>query len=278
VQADRSCPDSSTARQRCALRPRTRRCVVHAAAALAVAACNTDPASVKVTDDPANQVAATPGLVQDGALEGVGVPRLDTACVKQTTAAEPRQVSMYMMIDTSGSMLESTGSVRNKWDSVVRALRGFLSETRDSDLQVGLQFFPLAKPGSRFNCSVESDCGPDSDGDGTSDGGPCFLKTCRSGSGLTLCASQADCPGSALSNPCVTFGLCANSDPRAPVACELRPDVVGFCDGNLGVCADFDRPCTNATSCDPTAYATPAVEIGLVSQNLMAVDRALSAR
>jgi hypothetical protein len=41
------------------------------------------------------------------------------------------------------------------------------------------------------------------------------------------------------------------------------------------VCADFDRPCTNATNCDAGAYAKPAVEIGLVSQNLPLVDQAL---
>jgi hypothetical protein len=41
------------------------------------------------------------------------------------------------------------------------------------------------------------------------------------------------------------------------------------------VCSDFDRPCTNATNCDSNAYATPAVEIGLVSQNLAAADQAL---
>jgi Mg-chelatase subunit ChlD len=244
-----------------------------ASAALALAACNSDPAAVKVADSPTNQVAATPGLIAEDPA-----PRVDSACVKQTSVAEPRQVALYMMLDASGSMLDSTGTARNKWDSVVRAVRGFLSETSDSDLQVGLQFFPLAKPGSRFTCSVESDCGPDSDGDGISDGGPCFLKTCRSGNKISLCASQSDCPGGSLSNPCIPFGICSGSDLSAPTTCELRPDVTVFCDGNLGVCADFERPCTNATTCDASAYATPAVDIDLVSQNLALVDFALRAR
>jgi hypothetical protein len=182
-----------------------------------------------------------------------------------------------MMLDTSSSMLESTGTARTKWDSVVGAVRGFLAETAQDDLQVGLQFFPLLKPGSRFNCSVETDCGPDSDGDGVSDGGPCLLKTCRNGNGA-LCTSQSDCSGTASSNPCVPFGLCSNSDPRAPVACELRPDKTVLCDGNLGVCADFDRPCSNSMTCDEAVYATPAVEIGSGSQILALVDLALTAR
>jgi len=237
-------------------------------AALA-AACNGDPVKVQVDESP-TPTNMTTGLVQDGAP-----PPVNAACVTQTTAAEPRNVSMYMMLDSSGSMLDATGSIRNKWDSVTRAIRGFLGETSDLDLQVGLQFFPLAKPGSRFNCSVESDCGPDSDGDGVSDGGPCFLKTCRAGDQISLCTTSSDCPGGPISNPCLPFGFCSGSDPAAPTACELIPGQVNLCGGNLGVCADFDRPCTNATNCSAGAYAKPAVEIGLVSRNLPLVEQAL---
>jgi hypothetical protein len=231
---------------------------------------------VKVSDTTASaeRASTATGLIQDGPPPA---PVAETACVTQTTVAEPRQVSMYMMLDSSGSMLDQTGTLRTKWDSVARAIRGFLGETSDSDLQVGLQFFPLAKPGSRFNCSVESDCGPDSDGDGVSDGGPCFLKTCRASEQITLCVNQSDCPGNPISNTCVPFGICSGSDPQAPVACELLPGPPTLCgDGTLGVCADFNRSCTNAASCDSNAYAKPAVEIGPVSQNLAAVDQALS--
>jgi hypothetical protein len=236
--------------------------------ASAATACNGDPVEVSVADDPSNQVNMTTGLVPDEAP-----PVVNAACVTQTSAAEPRQVALYMMLDSSGSMLDSTGGLRNKWDSVVRAVRGFSSETLDSDLQVGLQFFPLAKPGSRFNCSVESDCGPDSDGDGISDGGPCFLKTCRSSG--ELCATGSDCAGGAQANPCLPFGVCSGSDPDALSFCELLPGAPVACSGNLGVCVDFDRPCTNATTCESAAYAKPAVEIGLVSQNLAFIDQAL---
>jgi hypothetical protein len=233
------------------------------------AACNSDPVKVQVDDAP-SATNMTTGLVQDD-----GAPAVNAACVTQTTAAEPRNVSMYMMLDSSGSMLDATGGIRNKWDSVTRAIRGFLAETSDLDLRVGLQFFPLAKPGARFNCTVESDCGPDSDGDGISDGGPCFLNTCRAGDQISLCATGTDCPGGPIANPCLPFGFCSGSDPSAPTACELLPGQLNLCGGNLGVCADFDRPCTNATNCNASAYAKPAVEIGLVSQNLPLVDQIL---
>src|SRR6185436_16280114 len=115
--------------------------------------------------------------------------------------------------DSSGSMEESAGGIRTKWDSVQRALRGFLSETRNSDLLLGMQFFPLLKPGSKFNCERQSDCG--------ADGGPCFLSTCQNTTTIQLCKSNADCPGGPTVNPCVDFGLCSGSDPNAPAACIL---------------------------------------------------------
>jgi hypothetical protein len=137
-------------------------------------------------------------------------------------------------------------------------------ETRDSDLLMGLQFFPLLKPGSSWFCKSEADCGPD--------GGPCFLKTCTQGDTITLCTKQSDCPGSPSSNPCVTFGLCAESDPAAPTACVLP----STCGDNLGRCEDFDRTCTNATQCDVGYYATPTVEIGTIAERLVDIDAALS--
>jgi hypothetical protein len=173
--------------------------------------------------------------------------------------------AIYLMLDSSGSMKESTGTMRTKWDAVQRAIRGFLVETRDSDLLLGLQFFPLPKPGTSFICTSEADCG--------SDGGPCFLSTCRNGSVLTLCRTDADCPGGAAVNPCVRFGLCSGSDPAMPLTCVL--DEAGSCGTNQGTCQDFERTCTNATECSATSYATPAVEIGPVATTTAAIDQAL---
>jgi hypothetical protein len=248
--------------------------ILIAAGAASAAGCSNDPVKVKVADTSTGLLNAGPssGLVDDDPTAQV-----DAACVTATTAAEQRQVSLYMMLDSSGSMLETTGTIRNKWDSVVRAIRGFMQETSSSDLQIGLQFFPLAKPGAHFSCKTEEDCGPDSDNDGVADGGPCFLKTCQQGSQITLCTSNADCPGGALANPCVEFGLCSNSDPTAPLACLLS-NGSGLCGNGLGTCQDFDRTCTNATQCTSSFYEKPAVEIGLVSQNLGSIDQALTAQ
>ncbi|MEO8182609.1 MAG: hypothetical protein ABI895_27570 [Deltaproteobacteria bacterium] len=217
-----------------------------------------------VADSDSNQLnGAANGFIDEGDPNA----NLDmAACLTEKTGAEQRKVAIYMMLDSSGSMEESSGGIRTKWDSVQRALRGFLSETRNSDLLLGMQFFPLLKPGvKKFVCKTHADCGDD--------GGPCFLSTCRNGSTIQLCRTNADCPGGASVNPCVDFGLCSGSDPAAPLAC-VRGEA-GSCGAGQGVCEDFDRTCTNATSCDPGRYGTPAVEIQPISTGLGEIDQAL---
>ena len=215
-----------------------------------------------VANSESNQLnGAANGFVDEGDPN----QNLDSAaCLTQKSGAEQRKVAIYMMLDSSGSMAETTGTIRTKWDSVQRAIRGFLGETRGSDLLLGMQFFPLLKPGTKFNCKTQADCGDD--------GGPCFLSTCTKTTTIQLCKSNADCPGGPAVNQCVKFGLCSGSDPAAPAACIL--DQNGSCPGQ-GFCQDFDRTCTNATSCDANQYGTPVVEIQPVTSGLTAIDQAL---
>jgi hypothetical protein len=229
--------------------------------------CSNDPVKVDVEDTGAGNgfidLSDNPG----SSPESSTLPLLDDACVSQTAAAEQRKVALNVMLDSSGSMEEPTGTGSTKWQAVQRAIRSFLLETRDSDLSIGLQFFPLLKPGVvNFNCTSHADCGPD--------GGPCFLSTCLQGDTITLCETQSDCPGNPRDNPCVDFGLCQNSDPANPTACVLP----STCGDGLGRCENFERTCTNATQCDISAYATPAVEIGPVADALIPIDRALNSQ
>ncbi len=193
------------------------------------------------------------------------------ACLSKASAAELRPQALYLMLDSSRSMLEPVGDAvgadtgATKWEAVQRAIRSFMQETLDTDLSLGLQFFPLLKPQSSFTCTSHADCGPD--------GGPCFLNTCVQGNTLTLCMSNADCPGTG--NECVQFGLCANSDPDAPLACVLG---AGACADGLGACEDFERTCINATECTAASYAAPAVELALISTNLNQIDQAIASR
>ncbi len=169
---------------------------------------------------------------------------------------------MHLLLDSSGSMLELAGAA-TKWDSVRAAIRGFLTE--NAAMEFGLQFFPQIKAGSSFTCTSHADCGPE--------GGPCFLSTCTAAMSLTLCQTDADCPSAgAGSNACVQFGLCSGSDPAAPLACILGS---GACANGLGVCEDFERTCTNATACEASRYAAPAVEIGPAMTTSAAIGQAL---
>jgi len=242
--------------------------VLATALGLAAGACD-NPVKVEVEDTAGLYNQGATGFVDDGA----GANNLDNAaCVTETSAAEQRQVAIYMMLDSSGSMKEATGARRTKWDSVQRAIRGFLSETRDSDLLLGMQFFPLSKPGSSFVCDSQEDCGDE--------GGPCFLSTCRQGGTVSICTTNADCPGGPSVNPCVDFGLCSNSDPAAPLACELGQ----ACGDGFGACRrdltpddkPFTRICMNATECTAAPYGKPAIEIGPIQQRLAEIDSVLT--
>ena len=65
---------------------------------------------------------------------------------------------MYIMLDSSGSMAEPTGSGASKWDQVQGAIRNFVGEAGNADISLGLQFFPLIKAGSQFICKTNEDC------------------------------------------------------------------------------------------------------------------------
>jgi hypothetical protein len=224
--------------------------------------------SMVPSDTPATSSESQPSLVL--APGQVGVIDGGPACVSETRGLDLPELAVYLMLDSSGSMAETTGTIRTKWDAVQRAIRGFLVDMRnDEHLLLGMQFFPLLKPGvTSLVCQSQDDCG--------AEGGPCFLATCRNGGMFQLCRSDNDCPGGPEVNPCVTFGLCSESDPAAPLACVLGE--AGSCGAGLGECKDFERTCTNATSCEPARYAAPAVEIGPISSATSAIDQALQGK
>lgn len=62
-------------------------------------------------------------------------------CVAQTFAAQPVSVSLYLMIDRSGSMQEG-----NKWGQTMSALRQFVRAPEADGLRVALRFFGDDEP------------------------------------------------------------------------------------------------------------------------------------
>jgi hypothetical protein len=235
--------------------------------ALAIS-CAKDP-KIELNDDGPQGSFVSPNepLTNGGASGGgEGVVVLDdgTSCAVEVSAAEQRPLAIYLMLDSSGSMAEPTASGASKWQAVQGAIRNFVSDPINADISLGMQFFPLLKPGSQFICTRHEDCGPN--------GGPCFLNTCSQGTTINVCVDDDDCIGQGR---CVPFGLCENSpDPDAPLACIMgRP-----CEGDLGDCIDFERTCTNATYCTAGTYEDPAVEIGPLGMQRGTIINALDTR
>jgi len=221
-------------------------------------------------DDAGAQASASQAT--DGGLpplddDGVSSLGAAPACGDVVQIGGPPPTAVHLMLDSSGSMAEASGAADNtKWQELEQAIRRFVAEREADALSLGVQFFPLTVSGSSVFCTSHDDCGPL--------GGPCFLSTCSTSEALTVCRTDADCPGLPASNPCVDFGLCRDADPDAPIGCLLGTT----CAGGLGPCEDFERTCLNATECNAGAYAVPAVELDELSRSWLAIEPLLTAR
>jgi hypothetical protein len=213
---------------------------------------------------------AVAGRGANGAAGGndalVGAGSGVNACAETTQDAERVPVDMYIMLDRSDSMNELTGAGPSKWDAIRSALKMFLTDARSAGLGVGLQYFPIAKPGVPDTCTKDSDCGV---------GGPCFTGICEPSNGgsfqLIACATKADCPSGYVGCTDVV-GECSGDTNT------LCFDIgFGQC-GSLGSCQRVTVPpyCSTIDSCDPTSYATPAVDIGELPDQAQALSDSLT--
>jgi len=174
------------------------------------------------------------------AVDGGGSDGLNE-CAGETIQGELIPLDIYVMLDTSHSMVEPDPT---KWAAVKQALTSFLQDTGSAGLGVGIQFFPLKTPGVVEQCRASAEC----------NGGICVLKTCYPSEFVTPCDSNADCMQGQQS--CVDLGVdCVdNSQFCVPPGNRCSP-AAGGCVRLAG------SYCTNYWSCDNGAYATPAVEI-----------------
>ncbi|HYQ44815.1 MAG TPA: VWA domain-containing protein [Polyangiaceae bacterium] len=180
-------------------------------------------------------------------------PDLSDACAAKISTAQAIPLDMYIMLDVSGSMLDTTATQATKWDSVKTALESFLNDSASAGLGVGLQYFPLQKPGTPDTCTSNAQCG---------DSGPCFLKFCFDyQDGLVPCQTDTDCPNVGLRR-CLPIAFCSKDDtyvcPNAGDACQPP---AGSND-DLGTCQPIpDSVCLNSTVCEVANYAAPASAI-----------------
>ena len=196
-------------------------------------------------------ISGSGGMSTGGmAASTAGAP--DFSCVKQTEEAKRVPVEMFIMLDRSESMLGVTGTGDTKWDAIREALTMFVSDPRSEGLFVGLQYFPIGKPGVPTECVQDSECGA---------AGPCMTRLCQPPPTAqtfvpVYCASDSECPADTLG--CTEFGLCED-DPT--VVCFEFSAFGGEC-GNLGDCLHVRSECKGFATCEPSDYASPAVAIG----------------
>lgn len=171
----------------------------------------------------------------------------DATCATQSAMAETLPLDLYLMMDTSGSMLDLTAAGVTKWDAVRTAMTAFLNDPQSAGIGVGVQYFPQIQPNAPDLCTADGMCGAF---------GPCDrIRTCL-GPRTTMvvsCAVNSDCP---TGQTCTLLGFC-------PVEGILCAPLGSTC--LLGdVCTDIGGNCRARDICDVAAYATPAVSIGVL--------------
>jgi len=168
-------------------------------------------------------------------------------CAGDIQKGELIPLDMYVMLDTSGSMVDKTTAGPTKWDAVKQAFTAFLKDPQSDGLGVGIQYFPLTQAGVPTSCTSNAQCGI---------GAPCLLKSCTGVGQIAPCSKNPDCP--ALSQ-CAPLGQCSG-DP----AYFCQP-VGGSCSGGLGSCVQLTSSfCVNSTSCLVGDYSKPAVPIAVL--------------
>lgn len=172
-----------------------------------------------------------------------------STCLAQVRQGEGLPLDMYVLLDKSSSMTEATSSGATKWNAVRDALRSFFQDPGSAGIGVGLQYFPIRKPGVPLACTSHAECGSN---------GPCFTTACINQSTLVLCETDSDCgrqPGQ-----CQPFGACELYPAGgSPIFCG---PIGQPCLAPYGQCLDIpDRWCVNGTECGAAVYAAPAVPI-----------------
>ncbi len=199
-----------------------------------------------------------------GATGNTGGVEDGGACATETAKGEQVPLDLYIMLDSSGSMLDKTSTGPSKWDAVKQAIDGFVNAPGSAGLGVGLQYFPLNKQGVPNSCTTNAQCGS---------GGPCLLKTCAGGAQITPCSNNGQC---GFLGPCVDMGQCT-LDPN--IYCVPIGGTACGGPSSNGNCAPITSSfCTNATECSNTRYATPAVNIATLPGNAGAITTSMSGK
>ena len=77
----------------------------------------------------------------------------DAACASSGTTGEKKQVDLMIMMDSSGSMdMTDPGQTATRWANLSMAMPGFINDTANAGMAVGLDFFP--EGGNNASCNI----------------------------------------------------------------------------------------------------------------------------
>jgi len=162
---------------------------------------------------------------------------VDPPCGSFGVQTEPSELEVFIAMDVSGSMKETTAQGYEKLEAVRAALKQFVSDPASVGIGVTFAFFPHVRGNVPPLCTSDEACGQV---DACKSLLTCFPTT------LAPCAETSDCPPG---ETCEPLGVCGNT-PQALCA--------------PGYPCDWGEPCLpggwceNRTVCDPEAYRPEA--------------------
>jgi hypothetical protein len=203
---------------------------------------------------------ASDGGLPDGDIDGA-------ICSANTATAQPVPLDLYVLMDSSKSMLDAAPSGGSKWDGVKTAMSQFFADNNSAGLGVGLKFFPGKQTGVPETCSADNVCGSF---------GPCqYRKACLRNNtksivdGTTvLCTDNSNC---ASNESCVVVNDCGTGNSPC-----VTHGTGAACTG----CTPFAGYCQNRDICSMPAnyYAMPDVAVGNLPGAATSLNAALTAQ
>jgi len=194
----------------------------------------------------ARVVPVDAGREDGGTIDAGPIP-----CVPFVDEAPLASLDLFVVLDISGSMEDTTASGETKAEAMNAALSDFVRARASEGIAVSLTFFPVIPEGVPEYCTRDRDCG-------SGEEAVCLMPDLCLPSGDQYCRADRDCG---------RFGEC---EPLG--RCEGEEDA--FCLPSMGGagcpagsrCVDFGY-CENLTSCRARDYRRPVVPLRMLPEN-----------
>lgn len=176
----------------------------------------------------------------------------DGACSTVRSSAKLVPLDLYVMMDSSKSMIDTDSNGKAKWEDLKTAMSGFFKDKDSAGFSVALKYFP-------DEADVPEACTNDGECKGM---GPCDQRKACVSKGMftmspdTLCMGDGDC---ASSEVCVPVQHCTMGPMCMARNCVADPAGATKCPSD---CQEFSRYCRGRDICDANTYSTPAVPFG----------------